>query len=153
MPETSGRLIGVIGGSQCSGDISRIAEAVGRGIAHRGDILVCGGLGGVMEAACKGAKLQGGLTLGILPGGDRLSANRYVDIPIVSGLGHARNLIIVQSSHGIVALAGGYGTLSEIAFASLLEVPIVGIRTWGIEAPILRAESAEEALERLYSKI
>ena len=106
-----------------------------------------------MEAACRGAKLRGGITVGILPGGDRASANPYVDIPVLSGLGHARNFIVVQSSQAIVAIGGRYGTLSEIAFGFLFKIPIVGIRTWGIEGPMVRADTAAEALEKLYSEL
>jgi uncharacterized protein (TIGR00725 family) len=147
------RLIGVIGASQCSHNLAQIAQAIGQGIAERGDILICGGLAGVMEAACRGAKQAGGVTVGILPGAEKTSANPYVDIPIASGFGYARNLIIVQSSDGIIAVGGRYGTLSEIAFASQLQIPLVGVSTWEIEAPILRASTPEEALVLLYSKI
>lgn len=147
------RLIGVIGASECSRGIAQVAEKIGKGIAERGDILICGGLGGVMEAACKGAKHGKGLTVGILPGREKDSANPYVDIPIASGLGYARNIIIVQSSDGIIAVGGRFGTLSEIAFACKLEIPLVGISTWAIEAPIIRASTPDEALEKLYSKM
>jgi len=143
----------VIGASQCSRRAVEIAEEVGRGIAERGDIVVCGGLGGVMEAACRRAKQGGGITVGILPGADRKAANQYVDIPIATGFGSARNLVIVQSCDGLVAIEGGYGTLSEIAFASKLQVPMVGIRTWEVEVPLVRVRDAREALRELYSKI
>lgn len=153
MREIRQRIVGVIGASKCSRSIAAIAEHVGKGIAERGDILICGGLGGVMEAACKGAKARGGLTVGILPGNDKTSANPWVDIPIATGFGYARNLVIVQSSDGIIAISGSYGTLSELAFASKLGVPLVGISTWEIEAPIIKVETAEEALKELYSII
>jgi len=153
MKGSNPRLIGVIGASQCSHDLAEIAQEIGKGIAERGDVLICGGLAGVMEAACRGAKQAGGLTVGILPGAERTSANPYVDLPIVSGLSYARNLIIVQSSDGIIAIGGRYGTLSEIAFACQLDIPLVGISTWEIGVPILRASTPEEALELLYSKM
>lgn len=153
MREIKPRLVGVIGASECSRKIAEIAVEIGRGIAEKGDILICGGLGGVMLAACKGAKQGGGLTVGVLPGNEKTSANPYVDIPIVSGFGYARNLIIVQSSDGIIAIAGSYGTLSEIAFASKIGVPLVGVFTWEIDAPIIRAETAHKALTELYARI
>ncbi len=151
--ETRPRFIGVIGGSECSQAIRKVAEAVGRGIAQRGDIVVCGGLTGVMEAVCRGAKTAHGLTVGILPGDDKTSANRYVDIPIVTGIGYARNIIVVKSSNGIIAIGGKYGTLSEIAFASSLGVPLVGISTWEVEGHMVTAQTPEKALKELYSKL
>lgn len=116
--------------------------------------MVCGGLWGVMEAACKGAKLAGGTTIGILPGDDRHAANPYVDIPIVTGLGQARNVIVVKSSQAIIAIHGSYGTLSEIASAHQSGIPVVGINTWGLfidgqtDASIVPAEDAEDAVEK-----
>lgn len=126
------KIIGVIGGSTCPEDIYNIAFEVGKHIAKSGNILICGGLGGVMEAACKGAKSENGLTIGILPGTDKTSANPYVDIPIVTGMDIARNAIIVRSSDGIIAINGEYGTLSELAFAGVLGKPVVCIKSWDI---------------------
>jgi hypothetical protein len=147
-------LIGVIGGGQCSAEDAKLAEAVGRGLARRGAILVCGGLGGVMEAACKGAKLAGGLTIGILPEDSRYTANPYVDIPIVTDLGYARNVIVVKSSQAVIAIHGSYGTLSEIAYALQSGIPVIGINTWSLsvdgqpDASIIPAEDAEDAVEK-----
>jgi hypothetical protein len=147
-------LIGVIGGGQCSAEDAKLAEAVGWGLARRGAILVCGGLGGVMEAACKGAKLAGGLTIGILPEDSRDAANPYVDIPIVTGLGYARNVIVVKSSQAVIAIHGSYGTLSEIAHALQSGIPVIGINTWRLsldgqpEASIIPAEDANDAVEK-----
>ncbi|OEU55981.1 MAG: TIGR00725 family protein, partial [Desulfuromonadales bacterium C00003096] len=111
------KMIGVIGAGQCKGEIYELAKKVGAGIAKAGAILVCGGLGGVMEGACRGAYEAGGQTVGILPGTDKAQANPYVTIPIVTDLGHARNILVVQSSDILFAISGGYGTLSEISIA------------------------------------
>ncbi|MFQ5788382.1 MAG: TIGR00725 family protein, partial [Thermodesulfobacteriota bacterium] len=108
----------------------KAAEEVGKEIAKRKGVVVCGGEGGVMEATCKGAKSENGLTIGIIPGYRKSEANQYVDIPIVTGMSHARNIIVVRSSDAIIALGGSYGTLSEIAFALKLGIPIIGIKTW-----------------------
>lgn len=126
-------IIGVIGTCNCSPEICKMAEEVGRGIAKAGAILVCGGLGGVMEYACKGAKSEGGTTLGILPTMDKSDANDYVDIPIVTGLSIARNLIIVHTADALIAVSGGYGTLSEIAFALNVKKPVIALQTWVLE--------------------
>ena len=147
------KVIGVVGASECSNEIRHIAEEVGREIAKKSAILICGGLGGVMEAACKGAKEEGGMTIGILPMKERSRANPYVDLPIATGYGEGRNVIIVQSSEGVIAIAGQYGTLSEIAFALNLGLPIVGVSTWDIDAPIIRAEGGKDAVEILFEKL
>jgi uncharacterized protein (TIGR00725 family) len=146
-----GPLIGVIGGSAPTAEEAAAAEAVGRALAEGGAVLVCGGLGGVMEAACQGAKSAGGLTIGILPGTDRNEANSYVDIPIVTGLRCARNVIITRTAQAVVAVGGSYGTLSEIAFSLSFGAPVVGLGTWKMQreghapAPIIYAATPEEA--------
>src|SRR5437867_1865567 len=109
--------IGVMGAGECSPEIFCQAEQVGKLIAQHGAILICGGRGGVMEAAAKGAKATGGVTVGILPESDDSGANPYIDIPIVTGMGNGRNVINILSSQVIIAISGGYGTLSEIALA------------------------------------
>jgi uncharacterized protein (TIGR00725 family) len=124
------RFIAVIGGSECSAQEAKLAETVGRELARRGAILVCGGMGGVMEAACKGASAEGGLTIGILPGGSRQAANPYVQIPIATNLGEARNVIVVKSVEAVIAVGGGYGTLSEIGHALRNGLPVIGLHTW-----------------------
>lgn len=106
--------IGVIGAGFCGNEIKALAEMVGRGIAKKGAIIICGGLGGVMEAASYGAKQEGGITLGIMPGTLKREANPWIDITVVSGMGHARNALIAQSSDALIAVNGVYGTLSEI---------------------------------------
>jgi uncharacterized protein (TIGR00725 family) len=150
----TGPLIAVIGGSTATAEEIAAAEVAGRALAEGGAVLVCGGRGGVMEAACRGAKAAGGLTIGILPGTDRRGANAYVDIPIVSGLGEARNAIVARTAQAVIAIGGSYGTLSEIAFALGFGVPVVGVGTWTVErgthppAPIDYVDSPEEAAAR-----
>ena len=146
-------IIGVIGSSTCSSSVSEVAYIVGKEIARRDAILICGGRGGVMEAACKGAKEEKGITIGVLPGNDRGNANPYVDIPIVTGMGEARNVIIARSSDAVIAIAGKYGTLSEIAFALRFDVPVVGIATWNIDIPILKAKNPKQAVGMALSAI
>ena len=109
------------------------AEQVGRELASRGVVLVCGGLGGVMEAACRGAKEAGGTTVGILPGTDRSAANPFVEVAIATGLGEGRNALVVRAADAVIAIGGGYGTLSEIALALKAEKRVVGLGTWEIE--------------------
>ncbi len=126
------RFIAVIGGSDCTPEEARLAEEVGRGLARNGAVLICGGLGGVMEAACKGASAEGGLTIGILPGGSRQAANPYVNIPVVTNLGEARNIIVVKSAEAIIAIGGAYGTLSELGHALRNGTPVIGLNTWSL---------------------
>ena len=130
-PGPDALFIAVVGGG---GDLPRpqqaAAEAVGRAVAQSGAVLVCGGLGGAMEAACRGARAEGGLTVGILPGGARTDANPYVDIAVPTGLGEARNALVVRAADAVVAVAGEYGTLSEIALALQAGIPVVGLDTW-----------------------
>lgn len=153
--------IGIIGAGTCSKEVYKTAEKLGILIAERGDILICGGLGGVMEAAAKGAKSNGGTTIGILPGFSAEDANPFIDIPIVTGLSHARNVIIVRSSDILIAVAGKYGTLSEIAIALKLGKPVIGIGSWDVSKDIFQTQYPEEAINlvdklikegRLYDK-
>jgi uncharacterized protein (TIGR00725 family) len=102
-------------------------------VAERGAVVVCGGLGGTMEAACRGAKGGGGTTVGILPGGDRSAANAYVDFALPTGLGEARNALVVRAADVVIAVGGGYGTLSEIALALRIGKPVIGLETWDVE--------------------
>lgn len=122
------------------------AEAVGRGLAARGAVVVCGGLGGAMEAACRGAKEAGGMTVGLLPGLDRRDANPYVDVVVTTGLGEARNALVVRAADALIAVGGGYGTLSEIGLALRTGKRVVGLGTWEIDG-IDPASSPEEAVE------
>jgi uncharacterized protein (TIGR00725 family) len=143
------KMIGVIGAGSCGEEIYELARKVGHGIARTGAVLVCGGLGGVMEAACRGAHEAGGQTVGILPGGDKAQANPYVTIPIVTDLGHARNILVVRSADILVAISGGYGTLSEISIGLKLGKPIIGLHTWPDMEGIRYVPTAEEAIDAL----
>jgi len=120
--------IAVIGSGKASGEELSVAESVGRGIARAGHVLICGGLGGVMEAASRGAKAEGGLTVGILPGESKDEANRYIDVRIVTAMSHGRNAIIAWSSDALIAVGGEAGTLSEIALALKMGKPVITIR-------------------------
>ncbi len=146
-------IIAVIGGSEASPQTAQLAEEVGREIAQRGAVLVCGGMSGVMEAACKGASDAGGLTIGILPG-DQREANPYVRIPIVSGVGYARNVAVVKSAQAVIAIDGSYGTLTEIGYALQSGIPIIGLGTWEIaidgkaDKKVIHAKNARDAVDR-----
>ena len=122
--------IAVIGAGKCTPEQAAQAEEVGRLIAHSHATLVCGGLGGIMEAACRGAREAGGMTVGILPGLDRADANPFVELALPTGLGEARNLLIVRIAQACIAMGGEYGTLTEIAFALRTRTPLVGLGTW-----------------------
>jgi uncharacterized protein (TIGR00725 family) len=139
-------IVGVIGSALASGKPYDEAMEVGRLTAKRGALVLTGGLGGVMEAACKGAKECGGETIGILPGFDDRDANRYIDIPIVTGLNHARNIIVVRTSDVLIAVGGEYGTLSEIAFAMKLGKPVISLDSWDVGEGIKKASSPAEAV-------
>ncbi len=142
--------IGVIGGSEVNSRIYKLAYEVGREIAKNDCILVCGGLGGVMEAVSKGAKENGGIVIGILPGIDADDANPYVDIPIPTGIFYARNMIVVLNSDVIIAIDGKYGTLSEISYANIFGKKVIGIETWEIEG-VEKADNAENAVKKAIS--
>ena len=148
--------IGVLGASDCSDEVYRLAYEVGREIARQGAVLLCGGLGGVMEAAAKGAHEAGGTTVGILPGSSATTANPYVDVKIVTDMGQARNIILVRSCHAVIAVSGRYGTLSEIAVALKTGIPCIGVETWNIDPLIIRADSpgtaVRMALEHAYER-
>ncbi len=144
-------MIGVIGAAEATAQESKTAEEVGREIAKHNGVLVCGGLGGVMEAACRGAKSEGGLTIGIIPGFSASDANSYVDIPVVTGMSHARNVIVVRSSSAVIAIGGSYGTLTEIALALKLGTPVIGINTWEVSSDIKKAADPKEAVDLAFS--
>ena len=135
----------VAGPGEAGADERASAEAVGRGLAERGAIVVCGGLGGVMEAACRGAREAGGTTVGILPGLDRGAANRYVDVALPTGLGEARNALVVRAADALIAVGGGYGTLSEVALALKGGKRVIGLGSWDIEG-VVRVEDATAAV-------
>jgi uncharacterized protein (TIGR00725 family) len=122
--------IAVVGPGEATAVELERAEEAGAEVAAAGCGLVCGGLGGVMEAACRGARSRGGLTLGLLPGLDREAANGWVVVAVPTGLGEARNALVVRAADAVVAIGGGWGTLSEIALALKTGVPVVGVCTW-----------------------
>lgn len=132
MAKNKTKIIAVIGAGQPSPEEYTLAEEVGRQLAREGAMLVCGGLSGIMEAACRGASLEGGTTIGILPGDNARTANPYVQIPIVTGMGYARNVIVVRSAQAVIAVGGVYGTLSEIAHALQNNIPVIGLNTWSL---------------------
>jgi uncharacterized protein (TIGR00725 family) len=146
------KIIAVIGGRRVKKELLDEAEKVGRLIAQKGLVLVCGGLNGVMEAVARGAKAEGGLTIGILPQDDKREANEYIDIPIVTGMGIGRNVIIARTADALIAIGGEYGTLSEIAFALQMSKPVIGIKTWDIKG-IINANNAEEAVNKALEMI
>ena len=125
--------VAVVGPGEASEAELEAAEQVGRGLAEYGAVVVCGGLGGVMEAACRGAREAGGLTVGILPGRDRQAANQWVQVALPTGLGELRNGLVVRAAEVVVAVGGAYGTLSEVALALKTGVPVIGLSTWEID--------------------
>jgi uncharacterized protein (TIGR00725 family) len=143
--------IAVCGSSEPTTEQFTLAEAVGAGLARNGAVVLCGGLGGVMEAVCRGAQRQGGLTVGILPSRDARTANRYVTLPIVTGMHEARNLVIINSAEAVIAIGGGWGTLSEIAFARRADLRVLGLDTWAASGDVPLVEvvhTADEAVEQ-----
>jgi uncharacterized protein (TIGR00725 family) len=136
--------VAVAGPGEADGETLALAERVGAELAERGAVLVCGGLGGVMAAACRGAKRAGGVTVGLLPGGDRRQANEHVDVAVATGLGEARNALVVRAADAVIAVGAGFGTLSEIALALKAGKRVVGIATW----ELARADGPVEAIAR-----
>jgi uncharacterized protein (TIGR00725 family) len=146
-------IVSVIGAGSCDKKTYSMAEEVGRLFAQKGATLVTGGLAGVMEAASKGAKEAGGITVGILPGFSKEEANPYVMIPITTGLSHARNVVVARSADAVIAISGGYGTLSEIAIALKLGKPVIGIETWENIDGVIKVDSPEEAVKKVMELI
>jgi uncharacterized protein (TIGR00725 family) len=147
-------VIAVIGPGERNPHVEALAYDVGRLLAEAGCTIVCGGLGGVMEAACRGAKAASGRTIGILPGSSRADANPYVDVAIATGMGEGRNVVIVRTADAAIAVGGGFGTLSELALLLRAGKRVVGLDTWevsrgGRDAGILRAGSAADAVRLL----
>jgi uncharacterized protein (TIGR00725 family) len=140
--------IGVVGPGEASSQELWLAEEVGAGLAGLGAVVVTGGLGGVMEAACRGARSRNGLTLGILPGDDREAANGWVEIALATGLGELRNGLIVRACDALVAIGGGHGTLSEVGFALKLGRPVVGLGTWAVHG-VDEVTTPSAAVERI----
>ncbi len=145
------RRVGVIGAGLCDTELSAMAEEVGRRIAEHRAILYCGGLGGIMEAAAKGAVEGGGITVGILPGVKATDANPHIKIPVITGMGHARNVILVRSCEVLISISGSHGTLSEIALALKMWKPVVGLKTWENLADVHYVDTPEEAVEKAFA--
>jgi uncharacterized protein (TIGR00725 family) len=139
--------VAIVGPGEATREQEAAAELVGAQLALAGAVLVCGGLGGVMAAACRGAAAAGGVTVGLLPGTDRRAANQWVQVAIATGLGELRNGLVVRAADVVVAVGGAYGTLSELALALKTGVPVVGVDTWAIDG-IEQAQSAERAVAR-----
>ncbi len=155
-------IISVIGGSRAKPDQITLAEQVGRELAQRDVMVCCGGLSGVMEAVCRGAKEAGGTTIGILPGRTSAEANSYVDIPIVTTMGFSRNVIVVNTGQAVIAIGGAFGTLSEIAHALGDGIPVIGLKTWPltikgdgdpIEDGIIQADSPADAVDKALAAV
>jgi len=153
------KIIAVIGGSQPSARELKLAEEVGAKLAEHGVILVCGGMGGIMEAACRGAQSNGGLTIGILPGDSAREANACIQVPIVTGMGYARNVIVVKSARAAIAIGGSYGTLTEIGYALHSGIPVIGLGTWSLfrngkeDKGIIQADDAADAVAKALALI
>ena len=139
----------MIGAGVCDEKIYHLAESAGHALAREGFSVICGGLGGVMEAVCKGAVYAGGETIGILPGDDPQEANPYVQIPVATGMGIGRNIIIIRSARAVLAIDGKYGTLSEIAFALQLGKPVVGLSTWDVSEEIIHRTNVIDAVNEI----
>lgn len=147
------KLIGIFGGSQCTDQEYELGMEVGRLIARRGGVVVCGGLSGIMEAVCKGAYEEEGLTVGILPDDDIYSANPYVKIPIATGMGIGRNIIIVRTAQVCIAIDGRYGTLSEVAYALQLRKTVINLKFSFPIPGLLVASSAQEAVDLAFQAV
>ncbi len=153
------RYVAVVGAAAGTGQEHAFAEEVGRLLARRGAVLVCGGLGGVMDSAARGCKAEGGISIGVLPGESRDGASEHLSAAIATGMGEARNALVVRTADAVIAVGGEFGTLSEIALALKMGKPVVGLGTWrldreGLEAdPIVRAATPSEAVERALGRL
>jgi uncharacterized protein (TIGR00725 family) len=143
------KYLGVIGAGECSEETFEQAREIGRLAGQIGWTLICGGLGGVMEGAARGCLEAGGLTVGLLPGVERSAANPFITIAIPTGLGEGRNLLVVRASDALIAVSGGYGTLSEIAFALKAGKTVIGLQTWKEIEGVQHVSTAAEAIERV----
>ncbi len=142
------KIVGVIGGHNCTVEVEQLAHNLGKKLAKVFDILVCGGLSGTMKAVCKGFKAGDGLTIGITPSYNKEDANEFVDIVIPTGLGLARNVLVVKSADIIVALPGEYGTLCEIAYALQFGIPVISLNSWDIPG-VIKVKTVDQAVEKI----
>jgi len=138
-------VIAVVGANKCSKKLRDMAAEVGRYVAENGGVVVCGGMGGIMEGAARGAREGGGLTIGILPSDNKDDANEYIDLVIPTGLGEARNILVVRAADAVVAFPGKYGTLTEMAFALQMGKPLVSVNAWNLGDEVTQAETPVEA--------
>jgi len=142
------KTVAVIGGRRCAPKVEQLAHNLGKKLAKVADVLVSGGLSGTMEAVCKGFKASGALTVGIIPGYDKNDANAYVDIVIPTGIGLARNVLVVKSADVVVALPGEAGTLSEIAYCLQFGIPVISLKSWDIPG-VIKAKTIDEAIDKV----
>lgn len=141
-------VIAVVGASKCSKKLRDMAAAVGKYVAENGGVIVCGGMGGIMEGAARGAKEAGGTTIGILPSDNKADANEYIDHVIATGFGEARNIIVVRTADAVVAFPGKFGTLSEMAFALHAKRPVISVSAWKLGDEIIQVDDPLEAAEQ-----
>lgn len=138
-------VIAIIGAGKCSKKLRDMAAEAGKFIAEQGGVVVCGGLGGIMEGAARGAKEGGGSTIGIIPSENKDDANEFIDFVIPSGFGEARNLLVIRTADAVIAFPGKYGTLSEMAFAMQSKKPLIAVNAWKLGEDIKQVDTAEEA--------
>jgi uncharacterized protein (TIGR00725 family) len=146
------KVVSAIGGHTCTEEVEQLAQNLGKNLAKVVDILVCGGLSGTMKAVCQGFKAGGGLTIGIIPGYNKNEANSFVDIVIPTGLGLARNVLVVKSADVVVALPGEAGTLSEIAYALQFGIPVISLKSWDIPG-VIKVDTIEEAIKEVKKRL
>jgi uncharacterized protein (TIGR00725 family) len=146
------KVVSVIGGHNCNKEVEQIAHNLGKKLAKVVDILVCGGLSGTMKAVCSGFKASGGLTIGIIPSYNKDDANDFIDIVIPSGLGFARNVLVVKSADVVVALPGEAGTLSEIAYSLQFGIPVISLKSWDIPGTI-RVSTVDEVVKEVKNRL
>ena len=142
------KVVSVIGGRQCNQEVEYLAQNLGKNLAKVVEIIVCGGLSGAMKSICQNFKAEGGLTIGILPSYNKEEANEYVDIVIPTGIGLARNVLVVTSGDVVIALPGESGTLSEIAYALQFGIPVISLKSWDIPG-VIKADTAQEAIDEV----
>ena len=146
------RVVAVIGGHSCTKEVEQLAKELGKKLAKVADILVSGGLSGVMKAVCQGFKLKNGVTIGILPSYNKNDANEFIDIAIPTGLGLARNVLVVKAADVVVALPGEAGTLSEIAYCLQFGIPVISLNSWDIPG-VIKVNTVAEAIEEVKKRL
>jgi hypothetical protein len=142
------KIVAVIGGHSCTNEVEQIAHNLGKKLAKVVDILVTGGLSGTMKAVCSGFKGEGGLTIGIIPGYDKKEANEFVDIVVPTGMGLARNVLVIKAADVVVALPGEAGTLSEIAYCLQFRIPVISLGSWDIKG-VIKVSNIDEGINKI----